>query len=70
MLHNTSAPFMLAAAYLSISVVLLLSEATRSYATVMLYILPAFIFWVAWSFFNQGKGIAKRLEDDEFGYGG
>jgi hypothetical protein len=36
----------------------------------MLYILPLVFFWMAWSVFAYGKSIAKRLKDDEFGYGG
>jgi len=70
MLRNAPTPILVTTGYLFACLVLLVIEVTRGFATVMLYILPAVIFWMAWSVIMYGKSIAKRLKDDEFGYGG
>lgn len=70
MLYNAPAPVLITVAYVLASGVLMIIEDTRSYATFMLYLLPAVIFWAAWSVISYGKSIAKKLKDDEFGYGG
>jgi len=70
MLRNAPTPILLTIAYLFVSIVLLLIDGTRDYATIMLYILPVVFFFAGWSIFTYGKSLAKKLKDDEFGYGG
>jgi hypothetical protein len=70
MLLNAPTPILVTTGYVAVCTVLLFIDGTRGFAAVMLYILPLVIFWATWSVFAYGKNIAKRLQDDEFGYGG
>ena len=70
MIRNTPTPLLVTGVYIFACLLLQAIDETRGYGTIMLYALPAVICWMAWAVFTYAKSVAKRLKDDEFGYGG
>jgi len=70
MLRNTSISASLVMFYLLVCFVLMQIETTQGIGGIMLALTPIPFIWMIYTVVRHGKGIAKRLKDDEFGYGG